>query len=185
MEFNQIIENVKGWSIAKGLDGADPLKQMQKLNEEWGGLNEGKAKGNTAQITDSIGDVLVVLTILAQQMKFEKIEWLINPKVHGVEHYVSSDVSVDMLLLYGTKEIGLIAQRLIDLIYTPRVINTRAQIQFHIRNLTGVLLKVAINEGTTIDECLETAWNEIKDRTGKTVDGVFVKDADLEEVGND
>jgi NTP pyrophosphatase (non-canonical NTP hydrolase) len=24
-------------------------------------------------------------------------------------------------------------------------------------------------------ECLEAAWNEIKDRTGKTVDGVFVK----------
>lgn len=24
-------------------------------------------------------------------------------------------------------------------------------------------------------ECLEAAWNEIKDRTGKTVDGVFIK----------
>jgi NTP pyrophosphatase (non-canonical NTP hydrolase) len=24
-------------------------------------------------------------------------------------------------------------------------------------------------------ECLEAAWNEIKDRTGKTVNGVFVK----------
>ena len=25
-------------------------------------------------------------------------------------------------------------------------------------------------------ECLEAAWNEIKNRTGKTVNGVFVKD---------
>jgi len=30
--------------------------------------------------------------------------------------------------------------------------------------------------GFTPSECLEAAWNEIKDRTGKTVDGVFVKD---------
>ena len=25
-------------------------------------------------------------------------------------------------------------------------------------------------------ECLNVAWNEIKDRTGKTVDGTFIKD---------
>jgi len=29
--------------------------------------------------------------------------------------------------------------------------------------------------GLSPTECLEAAWNEIKDRTGKTVDGVFVK----------
>lgn len=31
--------------------------------------------------------------------------------------------------------------------------------------------------GLDIDECREAAWNEIKDRTGKMIDGVFVKDA--------
>ena len=30
--------------------------------------------------------------------------------------------------------------------------------------------------GYTSAECLEAAWNEIKDRKGKTKDGVFVKD---------
>jgi NTP pyrophosphatase (non-canonical NTP hydrolase) len=30
--------------------------------------------------------------------------------------------------------------------------------------------------GLTPEECLEAAWNEIKDRTGKTQGGVFVKD---------
>jgi len=29
--------------------------------------------------------------------------------------------------------------------------------------------------GLTPSQCLEAAWNEIKDRTGKTVNGVFVK----------
>lgn len=28
-------------------------------------------------------------------------------------------------------------------------------------------------------ECLESAWNEIKDRKGKTVDGTFIKEEEL------
>lgn len=39
MKFNELIENVKGWSTAKELDKASPLSQMLKLNEEWGELN--------------------------------------------------------------------------------------------------------------------------------------------------
>ncbi|MBF7094283.1 MazG-like family protein [Streptococcus sp. HF-1907] len=179
MSFNELVENVKGWSTAKELDKASPLKQMQKLNEEWGELNAGKAKTDQDKLNDSIGDVLVVLTILSQQMKFEKIERLINPTLTGVGHYIKDEVSTDLLLLYGSKEIGLIANRLIDLTYNPGIINSRAQIQFHIHNLTGVMHKVAINEDTTIDACFEIAWNEIKDRQGKMVDGVFIKEADL------
>lgn len=74
----------------------------------------------------------------------------------------------------------MIANKMIDLIHNPGIINTRTAIQFHIRNLTGVLYKVAINEGTDIKTCLEIAWNEIKGRQGKMVDGVFIKQEDLE-----
>ena len=28
-------------------------------------------------------------------------------------------------------------------------------------------------------ECLESAWNEIKDRKGKTIDGTFIKEEEL------
>lgn len=183
MEFNQLIENVKNWSAAKGLDKADPLKQMQKLNEEWGELNQGKAKGNTAQITDSIGDVLVVLTILAQQMRFDDIDNLVNPHVNGVARFYERYLSTDLLLLHGSVSIGSMASSLLDMIHNPGATRGGA-IRFAIYDLTGVLLKLAINEGTTIDACFETAWNEIKNRTGKIVDGVFVKDDDLEEVEN-
>lgn len=107
MSFNitELIENVKGWSVAKELADADPIKQMQKLNEEWGELNAGKAKGDTAKLYDSIGDVFVVLIILSQQMKFEKIERLIDPTVNGFGYYPKNEVTTDLLLLYGMKEI--------------------------------------------------------------------------------
>lgn len=33
--------------------------------------------------------------------------------------------------------------------------------------------------GFTVEECIDTAYNEIKDRKGRMVDGVFVKEEDL------
>lgn len=33
--------------------------------------------------------------------------------------------------------------------------------------------------GFTIEECIEVAYDEIKDRKGRMIDGVFVKESDL------
>lgn len=45
-----------------------------------------------------------------------------------------------------------------------------------IGDIIVVLVNIAEREGISIQECLEQAWNDIKDRTGKMVNGVFVKD---------
>lgn len=42
-----------------------------------------------------------------------------------------------------------------------------------------VLINIATRNNVTITECLETAYNDIKDRKGRMIDGVFVKEADL------
>lgn len=80
------------------LDGSTRRDQMVKLVEEIGELAAGIAKGKEDLVKDSIGDALVVLTILAKQ------------------------------------------------------------------------------SGTSIEECLNLAWNEIKYRKGKMVDGIFIKE---------
>lgn len=41
------------------------------------------------------------------------------------------------------------------------------------------LIILAQQNGLTIDGCLSQAYNEIKNRTGETVNGVFVKQEDL------
>ncbi|HFD6733632.1 TPA: DUF1642 domain-containing protein [Enterococcus faecium] len=43
------------------------------------------------------------------------------------------------------------------------------------------LIILSMQKGANIQECLEMAYNEIKGRTGKMVDGVFVKSSDLED----
>ena len=42
-----------------------------------------------------------------------------------------------------------------------------------------VLIGMMERDGYTMQECLEKAYDDIKDRRGRMIDGVFVKEADL------
>jgi NTP pyrophosphatase (non-canonical NTP hydrolase) len=42
-----------------------------------------------------------------------------------------------------------------------------------------VLINMAERNGISLTECLQVAYDDIKDRKGKMIDGVFVKEADL------
>ena len=48
-----------------------------------------------------------------------------------------------------------------------------------IGDMMVVLINIAERNNTSITECLEVAYNDIKDRKGRMIDGVFVKEADL------
>jgi NTP pyrophosphatase (non-canonical NTP hydrolase) len=39
-----------------------------------------------------------------------------------------------------------------------------------------VMINIMARNNLTIEECLEKAYNDIKDRKGKMVDGIFVKE---------
>lgn len=99
--IDMLTKLIKIWSTERGLNEADPSKQLNKFLEEAGELAQGLNKGNKAQIKDGIGDVYVTLVILAQQL------------------------------------------------------------------------------GISIEECVNTAYEEIKNRKGKLVNGTFVKEEDL------
>ena len=49
-------------------------------------------------------------------------------------------------------------------------------IQDAIGDIMVVLINIAERNGLTLEQCLEHAYNDIKDRKGKMVDGVFVKE---------
>lgn len=66
-----INNSIKRWAINRGLDKAEPSKQMLKLIEEVGELAGGIAKGKKDLIIDSLGDIYVVLYILSIQLKLD------------------------------------------------------------------------------------------------------------------
>lgn len=43
-----------------------------------------------------------------------------------------------------------------------------------------VLINIAERNGLRLDECIAKAYDDIKDRKGKMVDGIFVKETDLQ-----
>lgn len=47
-----------------------------------------------------------------------------------------------------------------------------------IGDMIVVLINIAERNNLTIQECLAKAWDDIKDRKGRMVDGVFVKEGD-------
>jgi hypothetical protein len=47
-----------------------------------------------------------------------------------------------------------------------------------IGDMLVVLINIAERNGLTLANCLEVAWDDIKDRKGRMVDGVFVKEED-------
>ena len=47
-----------------------------------------------------------------------------------------------------------------------------------IGDMMVVLINIMVRNNLTMDECLSIAYNDIKDRKGKMVDGVFVKEGD-------
>jgi NTP pyrophosphatase (non-canonical NTP hydrolase) len=46
-----------------------------------------------------------------------------------------------------------------------------------------VLTILSLQLGLDIDDCIKSAYEEIKDRKGKLIDGVFVKETDLPKGG--
>lgn len=52
----------------------------------------------------------------------------------------------------------------------------RRELKDGIGDVVVTLIILAAQSGFTLTECLNAAYQEIKDRKGKTVDGVFIKE---------
>ena len=47
-----------------------------------------------------------------------------------------------------------------------------------IGDMLVVLINIMVRNNLTINECLSVAYSDIKDRKGKMIDGVFIKEGD-------
>ena len=118
-------------------------KQRLKLLEEVGETAGAILKNNTDEIKDGIGDIFVVLVILAEQLS-EEILFNMNG--------VAKDDDQDFVFLF-------------DNIINPK------RIYFSLGYLNDICIKLNMD----LTECANLAWNEIKDRKGNTINGVFIK----------
>ena len=63
----RLFQLVREWAIERNLHNADPTKQLAKTIEELGETAAALLRGKDSELADGLGDVMVCLTILAQQ----------------------------------------------------------------------------------------------------------------------
>lgn len=163
MELKQLINNIEKWAEDRNLiEGSTPKKQFIKLMEEFGELCSGIAKNKKEVIKDSIGDCFVVTVILKCQFKtklFISQPW----------NYLNKNLDVSLILARIARDAALIPKD--DL-------SEQTQLEI-ISGIIRHLMNISILLDVDFESCVQAAWDEIKDRKGRMIDGVFVKEGDL------
>lgn len=166
--MQQLIKQIERWAEDRNLiEGSTPQKQMLKLMEEFGELCGGVAKNKPEVIKDSIGDCFVVLTIMNAQYRNKSTKSNANQSHLLIPTGHFRATSLEEALLRTTAKIGNFANM------------TAPPDDWDVNSLANYLY--LISQMTTLDfkDCVQHAYNQIKDRKGKMVDGVFVKEEDL------
>lgn len=76
VSFATLVQLVEYWSIDKGLNEVEPSKQMLKTIEEVGEVAGALAKSDLDNAKEEIGDVVVTLIILSQQLDMDLYDCL-------------------------------------------------------------------------------------------------------------
>lgn len=148
------------WADKKGiLQNGTPYKQLLKTGEEILELLNAIEDNNLDEIEDAIGDIVVTLIIYAEM---KKITCKRDFKNHSFKaddaaaHRLVTDYSV----LLQAEKFGQSLKPIIDM-------HEMMMIKLH---------RIACKYNLNIWECLKTAYNVIKNRKGKMINGVFIRD---------
>lgn len=162
MNLQELVEKVLTWSYDRNIiNGSDFYRQYMKAQSEMGELAEAYLKEDKGEIKDAIGDVLVCLINLSEQCD---INLVFKPTKY------TSFTEVPGLLLQAQVHMGNLADALLK--------GEKEDTERYINNAIYVLDLVASKLQLTLQECLESAYDSIKDRKGVMFQGVFVKESD-------
>ena len=193
----ELVSKIVNWHYNRNLvHGSDNKNQTLKLMQEFGELEFNLL--NSCNISDDVGDMLVVLINLMEreginlQLCFESpgcSNIIGNPNsvkhneglTESIADYLNFHANIHQLndesngqnctnLIYGL--IYWLGQ-LSDCVCRGKSLSEP------IGQTVRSLFMLAESHNLTIESCLQQAWNDIKDRKGMMVDGVFVKEADL------
>lgn len=163
--MQELIKKIEQWAIDRELDKKGTVEgQAIKTAEEIAELIKGISKDNIDLIKDSIGDVFVTLVIGNMLDKKFDIEELIG--------YAKDTIVGDEIEWEKDKLVARLGANISDI----------ANYKYYADDIEFTLTVIIYaSQFYNLDfkDCVESAYNEIADRKGKTINGTFVKDEDL------
>lgn len=160
-ELNDLIRE---WAKARKLDTADPARQFLKVMEEFGKelsleiVNYDPMFSDMA--IDAVGDTHVTLIVLALQINT-------TPIIEGGGDIIDTP---EQIIHAMTHSAGQIAEDL------AKSKDASASIGYMIWLNKQISERVLLMD---YSDCVQVAYNEIKDRKGEMRNGVFIKEEDL------
>lgn len=165
-ELNKKIEQ---WAVDRELDKKGTLEgQAIKTAEELAELIKGISKGNINLIKDSVGDVYITLVI--GNMLYKRFDL---SRIYIENEDFLSKIEESSLSYNKSRQIRLLAFKIREIIENEYVVD-------NLRNTQYLLLRIAKMYNLDFKDCVEAAYKEIANRKGKTVNGTFVKEEDLQ-----
>lgn len=81
MNYEKLVQKIEAWSEERGLHTADPKIQWMRVTEEVGEIRDvllkpGKFENPGHALKDAVGDSLVTIIVLAQQLGLDTVECL-------------------------------------------------------------------------------------------------------------
>lgn len=184
MSIKDVTENfqlVREWAEARNLiAGATAKDQYVKLVEEISEFTQGIDDGDEFEIYDGLGDTVVVLTILAEQLGTN-----IETCIASVD-YMMDEANARSGLLCKSQGVSGLIHTLVNSIgqlATGISKKNHTKVEFGIGMAYRVVEAISYRYNSTIEENLDKSYNVIKDRKGRMIDGTFVKEADLATYG--
>ena len=163
-KIEELTELTKQWFIDRDITQGDAFKQTLKLFEEMGELVAGYAKQKEQLTKDSIGDCAVVVVGLAMMIELDPVEILTK----AVEARKGDIKDCFELMIDNASEFQF-----------SRKLEVKINAKFNLLRIVSYLKAIAHKLGYNFEDCFELAYNEIKYRKGKWIDGTFVKKEDL------
>lgn len=160
MTLNQLTALIVGWAQDRNLiEGSNYRAQCIKLGEELGELAQAGEMEDELEMRDAIGDLYVVATIMAVQLGGSIVLARENCGPALPSSTVAAFGDVCAAVARGRE-----ADAHMALGYFINILEAEAGLES--------------NGAFDLTECVTGAWDTIKDRKGRMVDGVFIKDGE-------
>ena len=167
--IQELVPLIQEWAKERKIyEELTPFDELLKTHEEVGELIKACYDNDKPAIQDAIGDVLVTLINYCYMVE-EDVNHIIkhaltttpDTKSPPVRLAIFSEMVLADLLRYECKQGFKLSH-----------ISPYSNTLYIIKNL----ISIALLKSTTLEESLNIAYNEIKSRKGKMINGKFVKD---------
>lgn len=167
--IQELVPLIQEWAKERKIyEQLTPFDELLKTHEEVGELIKACYDNDKTAIQDAIGDVMVTLI---NYCYFKEVDFI--PIIRkSLERPNTTRVSLWFIALQVNRTLN-------SLIFDEarcNVFDTLEYISFTVCEMLKPLNSLALLEDTTLEECLNIAYNEIKDRKGKIINRKFIKD---------